>query len=492
MRNLTKESRLSSRAYQFTKLIEAGYLQETYKGLDFFTIDEGKYFTLKVFWGTSANHKEYVNYRTSERRAEVIQNYKDNWDRHEKYKAEQKAKGYTSQHAGAAAAIKAELKAAFPGIKFSVTSDSFSMGDSVHITWTDGPTSEEVKAISGKYQYGHFNGMEDIYENTNSRDDIPQSKYVSESRSISDELETILLPDAEKYFVSDRYSSVHTAKDFLRRVFYHCSIPYGANVTGIEPTGETCGLNTPETFYRIAFTLPESATQQTTAPQIKEVEVKPGEVQIIEYGRGIAVIGDTKPIRHKLGKGGLNGIYQPRLSCGPGWIFPKSRLEEITKALQETEPEEIKEEQPPTPIFETPPTNIFKLEYFKIIWHEGHQNPNFENTTFTTWEEVQAAFVKLYEVNERGQDGGYTKVKCEMKFEGQEVIINRIDITSRINNGDFNPSQEHIVTYLQGIADETEEPTEPQPQQYNSLQDIREAAQVGKVISLYNLSQLVK
>jgi len=273
----------------------------------------------------------------------VIQNYKNNHDRNEQYKAEQKAKGHTSQHAGAAAAIKAELKAAFPGVKFSVTSDSFSMGDSVHITWTDGPTSKEVKAISGKYQYGHFNGMEDIYENTNSRDDIPQSKYVSESRSISDEIETILLPDAEKYFIADRYNNVHTPKDFLRRVFYHCSIPYGATVTGIEPTGENCGLAVPERFYKIAFALPESVTQKATAPQIKEIEVKPGEIQIIEYGKGIAVIGDTKPIRHKLGKEGLRGIFQPRLSCGAGWIFPKSRLEEVTKALTE-EPDTLQTE----------------------------------------------------------------------------------------------------------------------------------------------------
>lgn len=68
----------------------------------------------------------------------------------------------------------------------------------------------------------------------------------------------------------------------------------------------------------------------------------------------------------------------------------------------------------------------------------------------------------MWEVNERGSDGGYTKVKCEFKFVDQERIINRIDITNRVNNGDFNPSQEHIVTYLQSIADEGEiEPITP-------------------------------
>ncbi|MDU9792292.1 hypothetical protein, partial [Helicobacter pylori] len=60
----TKESRLKSRDYQFTKLIEAGYIRETYKEIDFFTINNGKYFPLKVYRGTGANHVEYVNYRT--------------------------------------------------------------------------------------------------------------------------------------------------------------------------------------------------------------------------------------------------------------------------------------------------------------------------------------------------------------------------------------------------------------------------------------------
>ena len=98
-------------------------------------------------------------------------------DRREAWKAEQKEKnkGKKSSHAAAAAAIKAELAKAFPHVKFSVRSDSFSMGNSVDISWQNGPTVAQVEAISGKYQYGHFNGMEDIYETTNYRDDIPQA-----------------------------------------------------------------------------------------------------------------------------------------------------------------------------------------------------------------------------------------------------------------------------------------------------------------------------
>lgn len=91
-----------------------------------------------------------------------------------------------SSQAAAAKAIRQELKAAFPTVKFSVTSESFSMGDAVRVSWIDGPTKQRVEAITGKYQYGRFNGMEDIYENTNDRSDIPQSKYVTTSRIFSE------------------------------------------------------------------------------------------------------------------------------------------------------------------------------------------------------------------------------------------------------------------------------------------------------------------
>ena len=90
-----------------------------------------------------------------------------------------------SSQASAAKMIRAELKQAFPGVAFKVTSDSFSGGDSVDIRWTDGPTSSQVEAITRKYQYGHFDGMIDLYEYSNRRTDLPQSKYVQTQREYS-------------------------------------------------------------------------------------------------------------------------------------------------------------------------------------------------------------------------------------------------------------------------------------------------------------------
>ena len=44
--------------------------------------------------------------------------------------------------------IKKRLTALYPRVKFSVTSDTFSMGDSVDIRWTDGPTSEAMLMVN--------------------------------------------------------------------------------------------------------------------------------------------------------------------------------------------------------------------------------------------------------------------------------------------------------------------------------------------------------
>jgi Large polyvalent protein associated domain 29 len=84
-----------------------------------------------------------------------------------------------SQVAQAAAAIKAELKTL--GVKASCKSEQFSMGNSVTVTVTDQPPAmlKQIEELCRKYKAGHFNGMEDIYEYSNSRDDIPQAKYVS-------------------------------------------------------------------------------------------------------------------------------------------------------------------------------------------------------------------------------------------------------------------------------------------------------------------------
>ena len=86
---------------------------------------------------------------------------------------------YKSEVARCAAEIRKILKE--KNIKASVKSQSYSMGDSVTVTIQEIINPEIYNALKeelAKYQYGHYNGMEDIYENTNCIDEIPQTKHL--------------------------------------------------------------------------------------------------------------------------------------------------------------------------------------------------------------------------------------------------------------------------------------------------------------------------
>ena len=89
----------------------------------------------------------------------------------------------------AAKNIRKELKAAFPETKFSVKSETFSMGHAVRISWTDGPTVRQVEAVADKYEAGKFDGMDDYYTYTTTpfNELFGSAKYVTTSRDYSRE-----------------------------------------------------------------------------------------------------------------------------------------------------------------------------------------------------------------------------------------------------------------------------------------------------------------
>ena len=98
----------------------------------------------------------------------------------------------------AASNIRFELKAAFPKVKFSVRTDH----GTINIGWTDGPTTEAVKAITSKYEGGSFDGMNDLYTHSDTPFTVVfgSAKYVFENRSYSEEL-----VKAAVAFINKRY-----------------------------------------------------------------------------------------------------------------------------------------------------------------------------------------------------------------------------------------------------------------------------------------------
>jgi len=87
-----------------------------------------------------------------------------------------------TEYAKTAKEMRNELKDSFPETKFHVTSKGYSGGSSVHVRWSGNLSEKEVYGIIKKYQYGYFDGMQDLYETTNRRQDIPQVKFVFADR----------------------------------------------------------------------------------------------------------------------------------------------------------------------------------------------------------------------------------------------------------------------------------------------------------------------
>lgn len=83
--------------------------------------------------------------------------------------------------------MRAALKRAFPGVKFSVRRPHYS---SIDVRWTDGPTRAQVEAVADRFEAGHFDGMIDCYEykRTPWGETFGSVQYVSCDRDHSDAL----------------------------------------------------------------------------------------------------------------------------------------------------------------------------------------------------------------------------------------------------------------------------------------------------------------
>ena len=93
-----------------------------------------------------------------------------------------------SEHAAAAKLIRAELKK--HNITGTVRAKSYAGGSSITVTLNNElpATHKAVKLFCSKFQYGHFDGMQDLYELTNINENLPQVMFVFVNNEFSDEL----------------------------------------------------------------------------------------------------------------------------------------------------------------------------------------------------------------------------------------------------------------------------------------------------------------
>ncbi|KFM94861.1 hypothetical protein D0U04_21535 [Bacillus clarus] len=99
--------------------------------------------------------------------------------------------------------IRKELKKAFPGVKFSVRSSSYSGGSSVDVNWKDGPMRKEVEQITEKFNSCSFDGMQDMKITTGYEFEgkiYNGADYIFANRSLSEEYKKQIQEFAKEMF----------------------------------------------------------------------------------------------------------------------------------------------------------------------------------------------------------------------------------------------------------------------------------------------------
>jgi len=265
------------------------------------------------------------------------------------------------------AILKKHLKAAF-GINCSIRSDVFSMGSSLHVTYSMGVDEDVIDSFLAPLQYSKFNSMEDLSEFKEESGmvldgyELNTYKYVSVKQEFSSEFlfklakmfsDSVNFSGVEKLeSIENLYSnfapqpfagswswsnllhqqfqvrnfvtqdeekikliSVHPYED----VSFHDSIYFVYEVDGVQ-------------FDTRYIPVKEEVKQEQKNIQ-EPVKVETGTVQIVEYSEySVAVIGDTKPIKDKLAS--LGGRFNARLKCGAGWIFQKTKYNDLVESLK--------------------------------------------------------------------------------------------------------------------------------------------------------------
>lgn len=187
------------------------------------------------------------------------------------------------------AQIREELKKQFPDMKMSVTRRHHSEVSIVILSapWDMLATSDQGDKKRGYEQVNQFYIAEHYKDDPQTRDAL-LIIY-----SIANEGNGTLVVDSDYGAVPD----------------FYVSISIGA--------------------FEKPFTVTES---KKVAENKQNPPVKTEGISIVDYSeKAIAVVGDTYPIKDKLRK--MGGKFNRFLSCGAGWIFPKTKQSEIQSAL---------------------------------------------------------------------------------------------------------------------------------------------------------------
>lgn len=239
--------------------------------------------------------------------------------------AEASGLNYHEFHKTAADNLRKLLRHTFPGFKFSLRKSS---GNYYYLDWTDGPTREQVAKITDLFDdkvRDKYN--DDLWDNAptgftsvfGSLDCWPQREISKERRAEILAKLNEYAPGMDECKQLDKCDILNAAKGMPEE--------WQDIVRECYRTRE----NLSEWAYTIAHGLdflPKTEPKAEPKPE----PISADGLQIVDYSdKAIAVIGNTKPIADTLKANG--GRFNPRLTCGAGWIFSKRNEAKLRAAL---------------------------------------------------------------------------------------------------------------------------------------------------------------
>lgn len=209
----------------------------------------------------------------------------------------------------AAKNLRTLLKVKFPAIKFSVKKYHH---DSYTVSWVDGPTEPQVNEITHLFKDEGWDGMTDssysIVTLFNQR--YGGISYISTDRKISDTIR-----NQELELLNKELNKEYQMEDYV-----------------VEKENTASGIIYQRTYKKdYSPKLPTEIKSVNNKVAVKTISAQG--VELIDYSeKSFAIIGETKPIKETLKS--LGGSFNGRLSCGPGWIFSKSKIDTVKQTLQ--------------------------------------------------------------------------------------------------------------------------------------------------------------
>lgn len=228
--------------------------------------------------------------------------------------------------------IRKWLNVKYPGCKFSVRKDHYS---SVIIEGTDGPAIRELDRECSIWQTGHHDPSGDYWDDTDSvfTSLFGGMSYVEVKRVLSQETYDRLVDMVKADFPElptepENGLSLNDNYDLYQRILEK----YGLDRDWYKRSLSVASIVSDMSYdYPVMPEIkPKNGNKAGKGDKVSAALVEG--VEIVEYSeKAIAVIGDTKLIKDLLKS--LGGSFNPRLSCGAGWIFSKKKEGEIREAL---------------------------------------------------------------------------------------------------------------------------------------------------------------